>query len=1175
MNLTSIKLAGFKSFVDPTTIDLHQDISVVVGPNGCGKSNILDAVRWVMGESAAHRLRGDVISDFIFSGSDTRPPASRASVELVFDNQDGRAGGEYAAYAEISVRREVLNDAKSSYYLNGHRCRRRDVRDVFLGTGFGTRGYSIIQQDWISQLVNSDPETLREHLEEAAGVSKYRTRRQDTLNKLNLTTQNLEQIRLKQSDLAREIRQLKTQATKARRYETYSGQLNSLKARLLREQLIEKELAQADVQAKVDAIEARIAEISQQSESCDAKVQQLESQLNAQRDERERVAESRITAQTSLNSTKNRIDQIDALRKTIASNLQVKFDQLNESLRALESDDEELATLDARKTELRSRLNELNAAKRDADQSLGLALRIADEATAKQTTLAEQAEDIRDRTAALRSKLQIDEATVQNLNQLLESVDGPEPDLESIQQQVTDAQAKTADAERSVGDLSADQSRLDKSISERQRKQVATNRHLQEARVQLQQLRDELVGIRTLQEASLGRETIPQELQTWLNETKLEPGTRIGEMVEVDAGWETAVEIVLGMKIRAIATTNLDVHINSLKQLEESEVLLYATDNGQAEPTSNRRDLPLLASKVRSVSSSLDSLFAGVYAVESFDEAVKARESLDQDESIVSADGAWLAKDWVWLFRAAASEPGVLERSRRFDVLNREIASAEDAIQAIETEQSQVNQAIEEATGTRDKVRLALNEATAKLAEQRTLLAQYSRQLEDRAQAMAEHEQNRSSQQADMAQLLKDIDSSKETLAEQTRRLAVVDRELGIANTEISRADGNRTSKQAICDKLAEEVQQGTIESRQLDVQADYLQKSQRRQELVVSRLINDLSALIDEDKATERNLPDLISQQQEDRESLQKVESELDQKDQALHQTEQVLAGERQVRTELTNEREQVTATLSGHQTQRNGLSIEINQLQRELGGLSETQADHAATEDAHADLDIDSIQQEIERLELRMRQLGLINYRATTDLEERTEEKESLDLQIEDLEKAMNTLQRVIERIDIETKRSLRTTFEAVNANLGKLFGALFGGGSASLEFTDDDILQAGVIVRARPPGKRNSTIDMLSGGERAMAAIAFVFALFELNPSPVCILDEVDAPLDERNVVKFAELLARMAHETQFVIITHNPATMELAGNLLGVTMEEAGVSRLVAVNLEDAYAMAANQ
>lgn len=1128
-------------------------------------------MRWAIGESAAQRLRGDLNRDFIFSGSDTRPAASRASVELIFDNKEGRIGGDYAAYGELSVRREVRSgeQASSDYFLNGQRCRRSDVRDVFLGTGFGTRGYSIIQQDWITQLVNSDPETLREHLEEAAGVSRYRARRHETLNKLNLTKQNLEQVQLKQADLGREIRQLKTQATRARRFEEITESLNRLKTKLLHHKIQAKKDEQRGVLEELNAVEEALARLDLRNADYGDQQGRLESLLATQQNVQARVSESRIDAQTLVNSLNHQIEQLNSIRDSTVANVELKCEQLNDSLRTLESDAAEVAELDNEKRALQTKLDGLASDKRSAEKDLGLARREVDAANAQTQTLSEKTTEFAIEIADLEARCKIDEAAIENLAHLLKVVETPDSELDGLENRIEAASAKVEERERSETELRRQLAEIHQSLRIGERDQREVEARLAERLPALQALRDELLSLRTLQKASLGEEASTDEVEDWISAAELEPGTRLGAMLEVQTGWETAVEVVLGARIQSIATNQFESHRAHIKSLTVSDLALFDIDF-EPEPNVEVDFAPSLASRLTGpYADRFASLIEGVYTCETYADALKLVTRLAQSDSVVTSDGVWLGKNWVRVFRSEDRALGVIERNRRSNELDAEIEAIEHETSDLRERQSGIASKIKSVSESREIAQSKLNDISSSLVESRTLLAQFTSRRDEKLKALVAQQQSNTDRRADLDGLRNAVTAAKARLEALRREQDLTVNELEKAQSIAVRVESTFDEKQESVDAVTQRILETAHERTQLDVKIDYFERSQARQDIVVNRLIADVSALISQGEHAKAELPELSNRRDDGVQVLTKIEQEFNVKSNELSATQQELATVRKSQNELTTEKDEFTDSLTQGKSQQTRISIELEQLNTELAQIN-TPLEYA---DGESEFNETAIEQEIDVLTARLERLGLINYRANTDLEDRVVEKEELDKHVADLEAAMTEIQRAIERIDTETKRNLRSTFDAVNENLSRVFESLFGGGSASLEFTEDDILRAGVIVRARPPGKRNSTINMLSGGERAMTAIAFVFALFELNPSPVCILDEVDAPLDERNVVKFAELLAGMSTDTQFVVITHNPATMEMAGNLLGVTMEEAGVSRLVAVNLEDAYALAA--
>ena len=1159
--------------MDATTVDLQPNVNVVVGPNGCGKSNILDAIRWVIGESSAQRLRGEVTSDFIFDGSDARPPSSRASVELLFDNADGRVGGEYSSYGELSVRREVTTESQSHYYLNGQRCRRRDVQDVFLGTGFGTRGYSIVQQDLISQLVNSNPDTLRDHLEEAAGISKYRARRHETLNNINRTKLNLDQVRIALNELDREIRQLKRQATQARRYQKLEGQLNRLKRMLIDKQLTVKRSEHEELAETVADLDDQLLRLNNSISTNDSRLEELEKTRNEVQGSRDELASARIESNASVQMLDARIKEIATRRESNHANIESKLTQLRESLHLLDSD---IGKEQQGKTSIQryaERLEEVTEVLAKARKQLAQSDEMVEAAVSKNESLKERLREAQAQHDELTASRQIDEAAIESVRQLVTSPGTTESDVSEIERSITEFESLSAESSKSKESLDSELSQTARAIHETHEQRAELSDLISKLNSESQQVREKLLALKTLRDAALGETEIQQELKDWLIEHELTGNKRIGELIDVESGWERTVEMVLGTKIKSIVTDELESKLDSLGDLKHSDIQLYASAESKTAHTESS-SLTSLSSKLTEESKSFSPLFRGVYTASSLDEALVVRQSLKDHESVVTADGSWVAKDWVWLFQATPDELGVIEQERHIEQLEAELAEIESESRKCADQYAEHSKHIAILTENRESLLVRLNDISTTHTEQSTLLKEFKKQLVEKRQVNESNERLRQERQSNITQLRQKIEDAED-------RLVLLGEEL----TSISQAvsESEKITQAAIEEQRTQHHAFETAASNQREVEFELSRSTAtnelvasaiERQDRVVSQLIGDLRILIEDDAQAKEAIPGLHQERSDKLDEVSELSENLGRVESKLSDTDSELERIRRSQTVFNETKDQLNDTRVDRTSQLNRLVVELEQLETEIKNLVIPESD---SEDSTVDTDIEvsEVEQQIQTIEASLSRLGLINYRAHEELTDREENKAELDSQVEDLEKGLATLESSIKKIDEATIKSMRETFDATNANLDRVFRQLFGGGTASLELTDSDILLAGIQVKAQPPGKRNSTISMLSGGERAMTAIAFIFALFDLNPSPVCILDEVDAPLDERNVVKFTGLLGRMSTETQFVIITHNPATMELAGNLLGVTMEEAGVSRIVSVNLEDAYQMAANQ
>ena len=1169
MNLASISMSGFKSFADPTEIDLRAGISVIVGPNGCGKSNILDAVRWVLGESSAQRLRGEVNSDFIFQGTDSRVASNRARVEMVFENPDGEAGGEFSAYSEISVARELSLDAQSNYYLNGRSCRRRDIQNVFYGTGFGTSGYSIIQQDWITQLLHSDPVSLRSHLEEAADVSKYRAQRHESINKLNLTEQHLEQLRFQRETCQKEIRQLKRHATQAVQYQNLENKLRELNAEFTSNQLEQKTAEESQLKVDLTDLEGRLARLNQAEEEISGNLQALEVSRTTHQTERDRLASQGFQTSASIKSAEERIESInDKLRDTgdiIVNRLrQVKTSlvELNQDSNLIERTHQELLSIQAREIELRQELTRLEPRVVSTERE-------KTEVQDQVRKLAKELDLVRTQSKDLLTKQEYESQHESRLRDLLASSTPGGFGTESIVAQIekeTDQRNKVA---RERDDMDSQITALEGRIKVAVDDQSTAERQLKESHPSLQKLNDQLTGLKALREANSASDSESSARQIWLMRWGLEESGQLRHILNVERGWERAFELVLGDLLQAIQSSNLGEDLTHLAELVDSDLSLFELGKEEQEQVSDSSGLIPLASKLNDKQHQIFPILNGVYIADSIEDAIEMRPKLKYGESLITKDGMWLTSNWVRVNRGRINTPGVLELERQIEVLTKDQLELEKERKKWTGELDSAQGKLANLRNQHSSLQRTYFTLSTDLARHETLLNQLKVQLaeQERSNKKATREiENQRDKLEETRGFLQGVDQQKEVLQARTDLL----------ETEWISADEKRRQVEVTYEECSEIFSQGNEELKRIDLQKQQLERTRNAQSSAVERqyqfvryTTQELRQLIDQDRKDKRLLPRLQEQYSDDVKAYQKIEEELKTAESSLQLLQQELNELRSRQNELVSTKNEIHDQRANQVGIVNGLAVEINQLKSKLSDLN-IPANAIVT----SDRDEETIQREIDYTRERISRLGAINYRAGEELETKTSELEELEVNITDVELAATHLRDAIGQVDQDTKSSLKRTFDAVNLNFNRTFRTLFGGGRASIELTEDDILQAGVIVKAQPPGKRNSTINMLSGGERAMTAIAFVFALFELNPSPVCILDEVDAPLDEKNVNQFSDMLVGMTGSTQFVVITHNPATMERADTLLGVTMEEAGVSRLVSVNLEDAYTLAAS-
>ncbi len=1165
MRLTKIKLAGFKSFVDPTTIRLTSPLTGIVGPNGCGKSNIIDAVRWVMGESSAKFLRGDSMADVIFNGSSARKPVGHASIELVFDNSDGTIKGQYAGFSEISVRRQVSRDGQSQYFLNGSRCRRRDITDIFLGTGLGPRSYSIIEQGMITRVIDAKPEELRMYLEEAAGISKYKERRRETENRIRHTEENLSRLNDLREELSKQLEKLKRQARTAERYQELKARERRVRAELIalryREQG-EQAAAQArEIGQQETVLEGLVAD----QRRLEARIEQLRAELAEANEALGEVQGRYYGAGAEIGRVEQAIQHARDTRARQAQELEAAEDAWNEAAVHIRGDEERLAELEEALAAAEPRSREAQVAAEAAAERLREAeAAMADWRNqwaghlAQRNELQKTGEVERTRINHLEQQM---ERSRQRLERLAEERGGLDPsalevELAALAEQEAVQGEQVAEQERSLAARVEELDGLARDIEQ-------TEASLSEERRAFQEDRGRLASLRTLQQAALGQ--AGGALGAWLEGHGLAECHRLAEVLEVEPGWERAAETVLGDWLEAVCLDrDPGSLVNELAGLNDSRVgLLAAAAVSPAEADS-------LASRVRSPWLPRAPL-AAVRAVEGLEEALALRPTLGPGESVITRDGVWLGPHWVRVARPAEAGAGVLEREREINALEATLAEREARLDALQAALEGKRRRRAELEAARTDLQRLVNEAHRRRGElvaqrrgRETQLEQIRHRLESiqreegelserLARDQSVWEESRSRLHQALAEL-EALDRGTAALEERRRTLETgLDQARAEAGTAGERAhrlavevETMRTARESTEYNLGRmRAQQGQLEAR----------RQRLRRELEEGEA--PLAAMAEE---LERHLARRSEVEQALRAARQRVET----LEQALREADQARL---EVEQRIQAQQEQLGRLRLAWQeveVRRQTLLEQLAETGFELQALYDEMPEEAA---------VAPWTEELERLGQRIQRLGAINLAAIEEYEEQSQRKEYLDAQHADLTEALDTLQNAMRRIDRETRARFRETFDRVNAGLQRLFPRLFGGGQAYLELTGEDLLDTGVTVMARPPGKRNSTIHLLSGGEKALTAVSLVFAIFELNPSPFCLLDEVDAPLDDANVGRFCDLVAEMSERVQFIFITHNKVTMELAHQLMGVTMHEPGVSRLVSVDVDEAARMAA--
>ena len=1167
MRLSKIKLAGFKSFVDPTTMPLPTNLTGVIGPNGCGKSNIIDAVRWVMGESSAKNLRGDSMADVIFNGSTSRKPVGQASIELIFDNSDGSLGGEYAKYSEIAIKRSVGRDGQSLYYLNNHRCRRRDITDIFLGTGLGPRSYAIIEQGTISRLIEAKPEELRVFLEEAAGISKYKERRRETENRIRHTRDNLDRLNDLREELEKQLNHLQRQARTAERYKELKKEERLLKGQLqaLRWRSLDGDAHQREevIREKETALEASIA-----------KQRSAEAGIAQQR-------EAHIEATDSFNTVQSEFYRIGADIARLEQTIQHARERHQQQLQDMEqveqswngaqahqqSDLRKIDELKVSLVELEPHANEAQEVANRSASRLAEAEQGMQEWQSQWDAFNQRAQEPSQTSQVERARIQQLEQQIDQLQKRLLRIDEEQKNLsvDHLQEEISQLKSKVDEWDAQSGVL---QERLDLCLGKisTQRDQNHQQVHeLDKLRTRLQRQRGRHASLEALQQGALGKRK--GAVTDWLEQQGLGEAKRLAQDIEVEQGWEHAVECVLGFNLEAVCVDGMDPVLGTLGSLQHGALALFDTraagggDSGQGNT---------LLGKVKS-GLALEPLLEGVIVAETLDQAVAMRGNLASHESVITRDGVWLGKSWLRVARDADDKAGVLHREQELNELTDEIASLEQQAEALHASSEEGRSRLAELEKDRETIQSELNATNRQRGE-------YNSQL--------------SGKQARFEQINKRRERLESDAAELKQNIVEVEQEIELARKQLHAALGLMESLAKEREELTrrrDEVRGGLDQIRQqarderdaahaLNLKLQTMSTELETTEQALLRMDTQLSELSQRRDELKKALADgdaPIREKSQELESLLEkrmaVENRLSEARKAVESIDHALRELEAERTRAERDAESVRSSLEGIRMTWQELKVRRQTLQEQVTEAGFEIKD--LLEEMPEGAEVEGWEELVEKMASRIQRLGPINLAAIEEFEQQSERKQYLDAQNKDLTEALETLEGAIRKIDRETRTRFKETYDKVNKGLQEKFPRLFGGGHAYLELTGDDLLDTGVTVMARPPGKRNSTIHLLSGGEKALTAVALVFAIFELNPSPFCMLDEVDAPLDDANVTRYCELVAEMAERVQFIFITHNKVTMELANQLAGVTMHEPGVSRLVSVDVNEAVELAA--
>ncbi|MCE5363573.1 chromosome segregation protein SMC [Pseudomonas anguilliseptica] len=1159
MRLKCIKLAGFKSFVDPTTVTFPSNMAAVVGPNGCGKSNIIDAVRWVMGESSAKNLRGESMTDVIFNGSNTRKPVTQASIELIFDNSDGTLTGEYAGYNEISIRRRVTRDSQNTYFLNGTKCRRRDITDIFLGTGLGPRSYSIIEQGMISKLIEAKPEDLRNFIEEAAGISKYKERRRETENRIRRTHENLARLTDLREELERQLDRLHRQAQSAEKYQEYKAEERQLKAQLtaLRWQALNEQVGsrEAVISNQEISFEALVAE----QRNADAGIERL-------RDGHHELSERFNLVQGRFYSVGGDIARIEQSIQHGQQRLRQLQDDLNEAERArleteshLGHDRTLLATL-GEELEMLLPEQELTAAAAE-ESATGL-----EESETAMHGWQEQWDSFNQHSAEPRRQAEVQQSRIQQLEQSLERLAERQRRLsDELQQLAADPEdaaiielsEQIAAGEISLEDLQLEEEQQTERLQQLRNDLQQGSQAQQQAQGELQRLNGRLASLEALQQAALDP---GKGAGDWLREQQLSERPRLAEGLRVEAGWELAVETVLGADLQAVLLD--DFQGLDFAGLIQGDLRLASPNKGGARVAGSLLD------KV-DANVDLAPWLGKVKPVQSLDEALAARLSLAEGESLISRDGYWVGRHFLRVRRASEAESGVLARGQEIERLTLERDEREAALAVLDERLAHLRENQQAQEEQREQQRRLAQDLARRLGELKAQLSAGQAKVEQLLLRRARLD-------SELLELAEQRDIEHEQLGESRLQLQDALDAMATDNEQRENLLARRDSLRERLDRVRQEARQHKDHAHQLAVrlgslkaQHDSTRQALERLELQAERLHEKREQLNLNLEEGEAPLEELRMKLEEQLDKRMAVEDELKLARLALEDADRELRDAEKRRTQAEQQAQLLRGQLEQQRMDWQSLTVRRKALQDQL--LEDNYDLHGVLATLPTEASEKAWEEELERLAARIQRLGPINLAAIDEYQQQSERKRYLDAQNADLVEALETLENVIRKIDKETRNRFKETFDQINGGLQALFPKVFGGGNAYLELTGEDLLDTGVTIMARPPGKKNSTIHLLSGGEKALTALALVFAIFKLNPAPFCMLDEVDAPLDDANVGRYARLVKEMSETVQFIYITHNKIAMEMADQLMGVTMHEPGCSRLVAVDVEEALAL----
>ncbi|QDP01057.1 chromosome segregation protein SMC [Thalassotalea sp. PS06] len=1157
MRLKKIKLAGFKSFVDVTNVPFPQEMTAIVGPNGCGKSNIIDAVRWVLGESSAKNLRGDSMTDVIFNGSTARKPTGQASVELVFDNQQQRITGSMADRTEISIRRVVNRDSQNTYYLNGSKCRRKDITDIFLGTGLGPRSYAIIEQGMISRLIESKPQELRIFIEEAAGVSKYKERRRETENRIKATRENLARLTDIRHELHSQLEKLHGQSQAALRFKELKQQERLFKSQIaaIRWQHCQNKLDKLKTDEQKLAVQLEQLNTEQgQRELSIVKARQAQEQSTS---ELNSLGQRKLSLSTEITRLEENIKHAKQRKLTLSQDLDKLLIRAQENKHQLHQEQAKRQELDIELGDIEPEIEELQL---QLEQAREQAERLSEQQQSwqdKWQAFQQQKHELMQKRQLVKSQIDAARQQAQQLSMRREKLLQQQKDFD-----IDAIATKQSDLQEDAMVIAEQVEEYQDTYSQQQNLADQKDQHYQDLAGQLQQaqtaLNKTITQIEALQQVTQTSSDWQQQQQALLSELGLESQSQLVEQLNVEKGWELAVEMVLGHWLQANVTAQLPERF----PLNQGAIYL------DSQVSENLAKSGTLSSKI-SNPHSIQTLLSKVHLADNEQQARGMIASLNNDESVICPEGVWFSKNWMQK-GLLQGESGQLARQNQLLELQQQVQGQEDCVTELESRLEQAKSVQEQAKQAAVLAKQQWQQAEQQLSAHKQQLQLVNQELTLLKQQASGVSGELISLDAGIAEKTEEAETlafTEEELAEQLENFADdgddLERQRSGAGQELQQWQSRINNfNQQLQQKLVKREQlSSTLKNLALMVQRieEQIQFSnEQQQELQIAQEELEIPLLDDQEQLQEKLIrsSDLEQQQQ----ALHQQQSKANDEIMAFNQSQQGLLNNISL---IKDKMAKITLDGENYRVRANTAIEQLDELQQSLKDV---------LQELPADAKENQWQIKLARVAKEIDSLGAINLAAIEEYELQQQRKGFLDQQNDDLEDALATLETAIAKIDRESRAKFKQTFDQVNDDLKALFPKVFGGGSAYLDLTGEDLLDTGVTIMARPPGKKNSTIHLLSGGEKALTALSLVFAIFRLNPAPFCMLDEVDAPLDDANVERFCKLVKEMSKTVQFIYISHNKIAMEMATHLTGVTMHEPGVSRMVAVDIEEAVAMA---